>query len=165
MRKPGNRRSRVPLWARLTVVIAASTLVGWYARELHDGFVARLAVGQADPLLSMPLPPAKSLGGTPQDVAGLAALEPASGAAYPPAVIKTIQTTCHQRRDVPASLMDAYCGCYVTRLQSDVSWQDWLLLDAAIRAKSPQGLGADERKILGVVFQDTFYCYQKYSGE
>jgi hypothetical protein len=165
MRNPRDRRSRALLWTRLTAVIAASTLVGWYARELHDGFAARLATGQARPQLSMPLPPAKPLGEAPQDVASLAALEPASGAAYPPAIVETIQTTCHQRRDVPASSMDAYCGCYVARLQSDVSWQNWLLLDAAIRAKSPQGLGTDEKKILGVVFQDTFYCYQKYSGE
>jgi hypothetical protein len=157
----GDRRSRALLWARLTAVIAASTLVGWYARDLHDGFVARLATRQA-PLLSMRLPPAKPLAGMPPDMAGLVALEPASGAAYPPEAIKTIQTTCRQRLDVPASLMDAYCGCYVTRLVSDISWQDWLLLDAAVRAKGTEGLGVDEKKILGLAFQDTFYCYQKY---
>jgi hypothetical protein len=159
MRNPEDRRSRTLLF---TAVIAVSTLIGWYARELHDGFVARLATRQAGPLLTMPLPPAKPLGETPLDLAGLIALEPASGAAYPPEAIKAIQTTCRERHDVPASLMDTFCGCYVTRLQSDISWQDWLLLDAAIRGKSPQGLGADERKILGLVFQDTFYCYQKY---
>jgi hypothetical protein len=164
MRNPGDRRSRTLLWASYTAVIAASTLVGWYARELHDGFVSRLS-RQAEPLLSMPLPPEKPLGETPRDIAGLTALEPASGAAYPPEVIKTIQTTCHQRSDIPASSMDAYCGCYVTRLQSNISLPDWLLLNAAIGAKRPQGLGAGEKKILGLVFQDTFECYQKYGGD
>ena len=164
MRSPRDRRSHALVWARLTAVATVSVLVGWCARELHDGFVARLA-RQAEPLLSMPLPPAKPLGEMPQNMAGLIAVEPASGAGYPPEVIKTIQTTCRQRRDVPASSLDAYCECYVTRLQSDISLQDWLLLNAAIGAKSPQGLGTDEKKILGLVFQDTFYCYQKYSGD
>jgi hypothetical protein len=165
MRNRRDRRSRALFWAGLMAAIAASTLVGWSARELHDGFVARLAADRVKPLLSMPLPPAKLPVEASQDVARLTTIEPASGATYPPEISKTIQTTCRQRRDVPASSVDAYCDCYIARLQSNVPLQDWLVLDAAIRAKSPQGLGANERKILGVVFQDTFDCYQKYGGE
>src|SRR5215467_11476986 len=154
MRNPRDRRSRALLWASLVVAaIAASTLVGWYARELHDGFVARLAANRAKPLLSMPLPPANHPAGESQNMTRLSTIEPASGAAYPPAISKTIETTCRQRHDVPTSSVDAYCGCYVARLQSNVPLRDWLLLDAAIRAKSPQGLDANERKILGAVFQ------------
>ena len=152
------RRSRALL--TLTALIAASTLVGWYARELLDSFATRKSV----PLLTMPLPPAEPHSKTAQDMAGLADLQPASGGAYPKEVIETIKTTCHQRRDLPASSMDAYCGCYVTRLQSHISLQDWLLLNEAIRTTGPQGLGTNEKKILGVVFQDTFDCYQKYGG-
>lgn len=57
--------------------------------------------------------------------------------------------------------MKAYCDCYVDLVQTNVSWHDWLLVDAAIRTKGRDKLDAAEKKIVGTALQDGYYCFQK----
>jgi hypothetical protein len=83
--------------------------------------------------------------------------------AWPAAGIATLRTTCYQqpRKDVPPRSLDAYCTCYVDLTPRNVTWQDWLLIDLAIKTKGIQNLDAQERSILTKALQDATYCFQK----
>jgi hypothetical protein len=80
---------------------------------------------------------------------------------YPAAGIANLRTTCMQRKDLPASAMNAYCDCYVDLMQKNVPWHDFLLLDSAISVKGTASLDAEEKTILGKALETTFYCSQK----
>jgi hypothetical protein len=83
---------------------------------------------------------------------------------WPAAGTDTLRTICYQkpRTDVPRDYLDAYCICYVGLVKSNVPWNDWLLLDLAVRIKGIQNLDAQEKHIAILVLEDATYCFWKY---
>jgi hypothetical protein len=99
-------------------------------------------------------------------VAAFAMLIPAAAKAdgWPQEGVNTLRKICYQqpRRDVPPQYLNAYCGCYVNLVPSNIAWNDWLLLDEAVRVKGRQNLDAQEKAIIISVLDDATYCFLKY---
>lgn len=80
---------------------------------------------------------------------------------YPAAGVKNLQLTCAQRKDVPPQRVDAYCRCYIARVQSNVSWREHLLFDSAIGANGIDEMDPEAKEIRERLLADASYCYRK----
>jgi hypothetical protein len=80
---------------------------------------------------------------------------------YPAAGVRNLQFTCAQRKDVPPQRVDAYCRCYVARVQSNVSWREHLLFDSAIGANGIDEMDPEAKEIRERLLADATYCYRK----
>ncbi len=84
--------------------------------------------------------------------------------AWPAAGINTLRTVCYSqpRPDVPAAYLAAYCTCYVALVPTNVPWNDWFLVDLAIKTKGIQNLDASEKHTMVQALLDATYCLQKH---
>jgi hypothetical protein len=55
---------------------------------------------------------------------------------YSQEVITNLRATCGQRKDIPADKEKPYCDCFIDLVQKNVSSQDFLKLDSAVRTRS-----------------------------
>jgi hypothetical protein len=75
--------------------------------------------------------------------------------------VKNLQLTCAQRKDVPPQRVDAYCRCYIARVQSNVSWREHLLFDSAIGANGIDEMDPEAKEIRERLLADASSCYRK----
>jgi hypothetical protein len=63
--------------------------------------------------------------------------------------------------DIPATKVESYCSCAVQLTVKSIPWKEYLLLDAANRAKGPNNLDQAERAILAKWLEVRHYCSLK----
>src|SRR5579862_1556385 len=82
---------------------------------------------------------------------------------WPPTGITTLRTICYQqpRKDAPPQSLDGYCSCYIELLPKAISWRDWVMVDAAVRAKGMQNLEGQERSIMIKALETATDCFLK----